>query len=87
MKGSVYKDTRGGNNSGTWYYSVDLGRKSDGGRNQKKKGGFRTKKDAEAALVEVIAAVNHGTYTEPSNHLYKDYLPTWIDTKRPFIEA
>jgi integrase len=86
MKGSVYKDTRGGKNNGTWYYSVDLGRKSDGGRNQKKKGGFRTKKDAEAALVEVVAAVNHGTYIEPSNQLYKDYLPIWIDTKRPFIE-
>jgi integrase len=86
MKGSVYKDTRGGKNNGTWYYSVDLGRKSDGGRNQKKKGGFRTKKDAEAALVEVISAVNHGTYTEPSNQLYKDYLPDWFDAKRKLIE-
>src|SRR3954453_4121789 len=59
-----------------------LGYNSDGKRKQKKKRGFKTKKEAQQALAEAINAINKGTYIEPSNILYKDYLDQWFSTKQ-----
>lgn len=73
MKGSVRK--RGS----TWSYYFDLGT-INGKRQKKEKGGFRTKKDAEAALAKAINEYNNaGVPFEPSEVTVSDYLDQWYD--------
>jgi Arm DNA-binding domain len=76
VRGSVKKDGT------TWYYVLDLGKDEKGTRKQKKKRGFKTKKEAEKALVETINAINKGAYIEPSKMTYKEYLEKWFLTKK-----
>ena len=53
MKGSVRK--RGN----TWSYRVDFGKSADGKRNQIEKGGYKTKKEADKALNDVLFQYNN----------------------------
>lgn len=63
----------------TWSYYFDLG-KVDGKRKKKEKGGFRTKKEAEAALAKALNEYNNaGTVFEPSEITVTDYLNQWFD--------
>lgn len=63
----------------TWSYYFDLG-KVDGKRKKKEKGGFRTKKEAEAALAAAINEYNNsGQVFEPSEITVSDYLDFWFD--------
>ncbi len=63
----------------TWSYYFDLG--TVGGKRQKKeKGGFKTKKEAEAALAKAITEyTSGGQLFEPSNITVSDYLDQWYD--------
>lgn len=71
MQGGVRK--RGS----TWSYYFDLG-KVDGKR--KEKGGFRTKKEAEAVLAAAMNEYNHaGMIFEPSGLTVSDYLDQWYE--------
>jgi integrase len=79
VRGSVKKD---GTN---WYYVLDLGKNEKGLRKQKKKRGFKTKKEAEKALVEAINAINTGSYIEPSKMTYQEYVEQWFGTKKHSI--
>lgn len=80
MDGSVKKD---GN---SWYYVLELG-KVNGKRRQKKKRGFKTKREAQNALTEVEhALLKDGTFSEPSKMLYKEYLNSWLEDKRILIK-
>ena len=50
----------------TWSYVIDVGRDpATRKRRQQWKGGFRTRKAAEAALAEAVGAVNAGTHVAP----------------------
>jgi hypothetical protein len=62
MRGSIRK-------RGTTYtYWLDLGPDPvTGKRRQKTKGGFRTKRECQAALNEAVMALQTGTYVEASN--------------------
>ncbi len=63
----------------TWSYYFDLG-KVEGKRKKKEKGGFRTKKEAEAALAAAINEYNHaGIVFEPSEVTVSDYLDQWYE--------
>ena len=63
----------------SWSYYFDLG-KVDGKRKKKEKGGFRTKKEAEAALAKAINEyLNTGQVFEPSGITVSDYLDQWYD--------
>ncbi|WP_242272077.1 site-specific integrase [Bacillus cereus group sp. BfR-BA-01310] len=79
MKGTIKKE---GN---SWYYQFTIGYSADGKRKQKKKRGYKTKKEAQQALTEALNAVNTGTYIEPSTSLYKEYLDDWFTTKKNSI--
>ena len=79
MSGSVKRE---GN---SWYYVFSLGKDSNGKRKQKKKRGFKTKKDAQKALTEAMNSFFQGTYIEPSKTLFQDYLTEWFQTKRRSI--
>ena len=73
MQGGVRK--RGS----TWSYYFDLG-KVDGKRKKKEKGGFRTKKDAEAALAAAMNEYNNaGLVFEPSTITVSDFLNFWFE--------
>lgn len=63
----------------TWSYYFDMG-KVDGKRKRKEKGGFSTKKEAEAALAKAINEYNNaGQVFEPSEISVSDYLDFWFD--------
>ena len=63
----------------TWSYYFDMG-KVDGKRKKKEKGGFRTKKDAEAALTKALNEYNNAGITfEPSEISVADYLDYWFE--------
>ena len=73
MQGSVRK--RGS----MWSYSFDMG--TVGGKRQRKeKGGFRTKKEAEAALAKAISEYNNAGFVfEPASSALSDYLDMWLE--------
>ncbi len=73
MKGGTRK--RGS----TWSYYFDMG-KVDGKRQKKEKGGFATKKEAEAALSAALNQYNNcGHVFTPSDITMSDYLDQWFD--------
>lgn len=76
-RGHVYK--RGG----AWTYVLDISLPGQR-RRQKSKGGYRTKRDALAALNEAQGALQRGLYVEPSKLSVKTFL---LDHWLPAIEA
>lgn len=63
----------------TWSYYFDMA-KIDGKRNRKEKGGFKTIKDAEAALAKAITEYNNsGQSFSPTDISVADYLDFWFD--------
>ncbi|WP_429845053.1 tyrosine-type recombinase/integrase [Brevibacillus sp. FIR094] len=77
----VYKNEKmKGDNK--WWYQFYTGELKNGARERVTKRGFRTKKEAEKAMIEAQAALQKGEYIEPSKKQYQDYLKEWIKTKR-----
>jgi len=74
MKGTLTKRSKD-----SWTIRVDLGRKANGKRNQISKSIKGTKKDAEAALNEMLHSYNKGTYIEPSKETVSQYLDSWLE--------
>lgn len=67
----------------TWTVVLDVARDPvTGRRRQKSKGGFRTRKAAEAALRELVASVDAGRYVERSTRTVGDYLDEWLEVAR-----
>ena len=58
---------------------LDIGR-SNGRRQQVRKRGFRTKKDAQTALNDALAELQHGTYVRPRRITLESYLDDWLAT-------
>jgi integrase len=79
VKGSVRRPRSPG---GEWSYRLDRGLEPDGRRRQKQVGGFRTKKDAQAALNEALAGVQRGSYVTPSRQTVGEFLERWIEGAR-----
>jgi integrase len=63
-----------------WSFTVDIGRKTDGTRNQKTKGGFKTKREAEQACAELITQITKGDYLEPSKKTVHEAMKVWLET-------
>ena len=79
MAGSVNKD----NKTGKWFYILELGKDENGKRKQKKKRGFKTKREAQQALVAAENELINGTYViNPSNVKYREYSLEWYKTKK-----
>ena len=76
-RGSVFK------RNGRYGIRIDLG--SDprtGTRRQSSRQGFRTKREAEAALDEALGTLRSGTYIDGSSELLGDFLDSWLDGER-----
>lgn len=48
-------------------------------RRQLFKGGFRTAREAERAMVERLHEVQNHTYTKPTKQTVTEYLRAWLD--------
>ncbi|MGQ5176223.1 tyrosine-type recombinase/integrase [Bacillus halotolerans] len=70
-----YKTTKG---ELRYYFMADIGKDANGKRKQKKKSGFKTQREAQEALTELLSKVQKGTYVSPSKQLYKDYAEKWL---------
>jgi integrase len=83
MRGHVRKRGK------TWAVVVELPRDPiSKQRRQKWHSGYPSKKDAEAALADLVGRVNNGSYIERSKqnlaeYLLNDWLPSIVDTVRP----
>ncbi len=63
----------------TWSYYFYLGQEN-GKEKRKEKGGFKTKKEAEAALTKALSEYNDtGTVFAPSNITVGDYMDQWFE--------
>lgn len=74
MRGHVRK------HGSNWQYTVEL--EPDpvtNKRRQKSKGGFRTKKECEKALAEIITKLENGQYFEIKKTNVREYLNYWLD--------
>jgi Arm DNA-binding domain/Phage integrase, N-terminal SAM-like domain len=69
-RGSVYR--RGA----TWTAHVSWG--SGATKRQAKKGGYRTRKEAQAALTELLGSIDAGTFVIPSRLMLRRYLDDWL---------
>lgn len=72
MQGHVFKL------GSSWYYTVTIGRKEDGRRDQRKKGGFASKKDAQEALTAVLKLVQDRAYVPPTKQTVAQFLEEWL---------
>jgi integrase len=64
----------------SWYYVIDIGRDPlTNARRQKKKGGFRTKKEAEAAARRTLDEVAHGQVVSNASLTFRQMAELWID--------
>lgn len=80
MRGSVVRRGNG--------YSVVVERDRDpitGKRRQKWHSGYPTKRAAERALAEMVAALNAGTFIEPRKDTLGEHLVEWLVTIEPTV--
>ncbi len=77
MRGHIHKrvrKTRGGKQTTLWYVVVDIGAGADGRRRQKWHGGFRTRREAEAARAKIVSDLHAGSYVAP----HRITLAEWV---------
>lgn len=78
---SVKKDKRNGN----WYYVFDMGKDENGKRKQRKRGGFKLKKDAEEALRNDIQMFHAGDLNNSKNIVFSEVVNRWLNIKTPDV--
>src|SRR5256885_2314803 len=61
-----------------WAVVVDIGIDESGRRQQKWHSGYNTRKDADAALTEIVGKLRAGTYVEPTRQSTAQYLREWL---------
>ena len=67
---------------GTWFYRADIGPDPlTGKRREQRKGGFRTAKQAQAALAQVIASLATGEHRHDERLTVGEWLATWLDRR------
>lgn len=87
MQGHIHKrvrKTKDGKTTVRWYVVVDIGVKADGRRRQKWHGGFRTRREAEAARAKIVTELHGGTYVEPDRLTLSEWVrESWL----PMMES
>ncbi len=80
MRGSVVKRGK------TYSVVLDVGRDPQTGkRRQKWHSGYRTKREAEAALAELVGNVNRGTYVERTRQTLNEFVDDWLTAIEPTV--
>lgn len=80
MRGSVVKKRD------RWYVKVELGPDpATGRRRQKWHSGYRTKRDAERARVDLLSKLDRGEYVEPTHQTFAEFLEEWLRAIEPTV--
>jgi integrase len=79
MRGSVRK--RGS----TWTYVMYMGRDADGKKRHQWRGGFRTRRECEAALTEALERRRTGTRADPGKQTVGEFLTQWLAATTPSL--
>lgn len=64
---------------------LDIGGDESGRRQQRTKGGFRTRKECEAALTETLQRLATGNFVEPSRETVATFLTRWLESARASV--
>jgi integrase len=78
------KVVKAGRNGSTWTWSFTTGTKAAGNRRTHSKGGYATRKAAQAALTEALAAYGRGDtrpLMKPDATPLNEYLCGWLETR------
>lgn len=73
QRGSIKKAT-----NGTWWFVVDLPATADK-RRQVRRRGFATRREAQTALTEVLASLQHGTFVKRERMMVGEFLADWME--------
>ena len=80
MRGSVVKK------GGRWYVKIELDPDAaTGQRRQKWHSGYRTRRDAERARVDLLSKFDRGEYVEPSHQTVATFLADWLTAIEPTV--
>ncbi|HWI04579.1 MAG TPA: Arm DNA-binding domain-containing protein, partial [Acidimicrobiales bacterium] len=80
MRGSVLKK------GDRWYVKIELDPDPvTGRRRQKWHSGFRTRRDAERARIDLLSKFDRGEYVEPSHQTVAEFFAEWLKTIEPTI--
>lgn len=83
MRGSIKRDEK----TNRWYYEVTVSTDPvTGKRKRKKKRGFATQKEAQAALTKLLAELESNEYVEPSKVLLSEYLNVFLKVRSNELE-
>lgn len=83
MKGSIKRDEK----TNKWYYEVTVSTDPiTGKRKRKKKRGFATQKEAQAALTKLLSEIESNKYIEPSRVLLKTFLEDFFKVRAIELE-
>lgn len=92
MRGTIYNRNKGKKGvPANYWLSVTLGYVEDENCNRKRdrhsEGGFRTRKEAEERLAEVVSRVNGGLHVPNVKLTVAEYLDGWLASVRPSLRA
>ncbi len=80
MRGSIVKK------GGSYYVKVELEPDpATGRRRQKWHSGYRTKREAERARVDLLSKLDRGEYVEPSHQSLGEFLEEWLRAIEPTV--
>ncbi len=80
MRGSVVKK------GDRWYVKIELDREpATGRRRQKWHSGYRTKREAERARVDLLSKFDRGEYVEPTHQTLGEFLEEWLRAIEPTL--
>lgn len=62
-----------------WAVVYDEGRDENGKRIQRWQSGYKTRRDAERGLTEILGRLEQGSYAQPSSKTVADFLAEWLE--------
>ena len=90
MQGHIHKRVHSmtdGRTKTTWYVVLELGRDESGRRRQKWHGGYRTRREAEAARAKLVNEINTGIYAEPTKVTLDEWTRGgWLPTMKSQVK-
>lgn len=90
MRGHIHKRQwkgRGGKVQVLWYVVVDIGQGDDGRRQQKWHGGFKTRREAEKVLAELVQSLEKQTYITPQHLSLAEFArDEWLPTMQTQVK-
>ncbi len=90
MQGHIHKRVRTdrhGKETVRWYVVLNLGFDHEGRRRQKWHGGFRTRREAEAARAKLVNELNTGSYVVPGRMTLAEWIRhSWLAITEPRVK-